>query len=138
MNEVVEEIEDRLLGKNILLQKSIEGNHVISNCNQPLLYTMVFNMVNNAIKYNKANGSITIRGYQAQQGYVLEVNDTGIGIAADSLPFIFNRFKRFSKSDTDSFGLGLPIVKTIASFHKVAIDVFSTPDEGSSFRLRFN
>jgi signal transduction histidine kinase len=138
VNEVVEEIGDRLLGKNLLLEKTIEANHLILNCNQSLLYTMLFNLVNNAIKYNKANGRITIRGYQGPEGYVLEVNDTGIGIAADSLPYIFNRFKRFSKSDTDSFGLGLPIVKTIASFHKVAIDVFSTPDEGSSFRLRFN
>jgi signal transduction histidine kinase len=137
VQEVEEEIEDRLQMKNITLEKRIETDHVIANCNQALLYTMLFNLVNNAVKYNKAGGKITIRGYQGPQGYVLEVNDTGIGIAADSLPFIFNRFRRFSKSDTDSFGLGLPIVQTIASFHQVAIDVFSTPDEGSSFRLTF-
>lgn len=138
VQEVEEEIEDRLLMKNITLEKTIEANHVISNCNQALLHTMLFNLVNNAIKYNKANGKIIIRGYQAPEGYVLEVNDTGIGIAADSLPYIFNRFRRLSKSDTDnSFGLGLPIVQTIASFHQVAINVFSTPDEGSSFRLTF-
>jgi signal transduction histidine kinase len=137
INEVVEEIEDRLLVKNITLEKSLEENYVIAHCNKSLLYTMLFNLVNNAIKYNKEAGKIVIRGYQSPGGYVLEVNDTGIGIAPDSIPYIFNRFKRFTKSDNDSFGLGLPIVKTIASFHQIMIDVFSTPDEGSSFRLTF-
>ena len=137
MDEVVEEIEDRLAVKNITLHKVLESDYCISGCNRSLLHTMVFNLINNAIKYNQTAGSITLRGYQTTTAYILEINDTGVGISSENLPYIFSRFKRFHKSDGDSFGLGLPIVKTIADFHRIAIEVSSQPDVGSSFRLLF-
>lgn len=137
LGEVLEEIEVRLEAKEIKLIKEIEQDYLLNDCNKSLLYTMIFNIVNNAIKYNKNKGTITIKGYKRNVGYVLEVQDTGVGIKQENLPFIFNRFKHFSKSDSESFGLGLPIVKTVANFHKIAIDVASVPAIGSTFRLIF-
>ena len=137
LKEVVEEIEDRLSVKNISLTYKLESDFKLEACNKPLLHTMIFNLINNAIKYNQPNGNITVKGYQTGSTYVLEINDTGIGIAPDHLPHIFSRFKRFHKADNDSFGLGLPIVKTIADFHHINIDVSSQPSQGSSFRLSF-
>lgn len=138
VDDVTEEIEDRLVLKNITLYKKLESDYCLSACNRSLLHTMIFNLVNNAIKYNEVAGSITIKGSQTTTGYILEVNDTGIGISGENLPYIFSRFKRFHKSDNESFGLGLPIVKTIADFHHIAIEVVSQPTVGSSFRLMFS
>ena len=104
-------------------------------CNKTLLFTMVFNLLNNAIKYNHQGGEIHIKGYKAPAGYVVEINDTGTGMEPESIPYIFNRFKRLHKNDQESFGLGLPIVKTIADFHKIILDVSSVPGKGSSFHL---
>ena len=138
VDDVIEEIEDRLVLKNITLHKVLDNDYCLSACNRSLLHTMIFNLVNNAIKYNEVAGSITIKGSQTTTGYLLEVNDTGIGISGENLPHIFSRFKRFHKSDNDSFGLGLPIVKTIADFHHIAIEVASQPKVGSSFKLSFS
>lgn len=135
--EVAEEIEDRLLAKNIQLSLSLKNDRQLDACNKSLLHNMLFNLLNNAIKYNKAGGSIHVTSYWAEGAYALEIKDTGVGISEENLPYIFNRFKRFHKSDKDSFGLGLPIVKTIADFHNIQIKVSSVPEEGSSFSLLF-
>ncbi len=61
-----------------------------------------------------------------------------MGISTDDMPFIFNRFKKFRQSmQQDSFGLGLPIVKSIATFHHIKIEVDSVKDLGSNFKLIF-
>jgi signal transduction histidine kinase len=104
--------------------------------NKFLLFNLFFNLINNAIKYNKKGGEINIIGTVEDKLYAIEITDTGIGISAEKLPHIFNRFKKFSKSlQQDSFGLGLPIVKSIADFHQVKIEVRSEVDKGSTFRL---
>ena len=135
VREVAEEIEDRLQARGIEMVIEIKNDYLIKACNKTLLYTLVFNLVNNAIKYNKEGGKIIIKGFQNSSRYVLEVHDTGIGMEEDNIPYIFNRFKRLQKTDHESFGLGLPIVKTIADFHQIVIKVLSVPNTGSSFHL---
>ncbi len=98
---------------------------------------MIFNLINNAIKYNKENGSIDITGKISGSDYVLEITDTGCGIDQNQIEPIFTRFKKLNKDDENSFGLGLPIVKTIADFHRIEISVQSVLNEGSTFRLIF-
>ncbi|HQW23224.1 MAG TPA: ATP-binding protein, partial [Bacteroidia bacterium] len=61
----------------------------------------------------------------------------GDGISPNQLPFIFDRFKRFRPEDDMSYGLGLPIVKTIADFHGIKVIAQSTLNEGSTFTLKF-
>lgn len=135
LEEVVEEIEDRLLAKDIHLTKDLQDDHHMEACNKTLLFTMVFNLLNNAVKYNHPGGTIHLKGYKGPAGYMVEINDSGTGMAPENIPLIFNRFKRLHKSDQESFGLGLPIVKTIADFHKIILHVFSVPGQGSSFHL---
>jgi signal transduction histidine kinase len=67
----------------------------------------------------------------------VEVKDTGIGMEKSELPSIFDRFKRLNKSKADGYGLGLPIVKTIAGFHQIEIKVDSEPEVGTVFTLLF-
>ena len=137
VEEVVSEIEDRLHEKNIQIKKLIYDDFTFTPANKSLMHTMVFNLVNNAIKYNKENGIITITGRKKDQNYLLEIADTGKGIAADQIDSIFDRFKKLQKGDENSYGLGLPIVKTIAAFHKIKIKVQSEVNSGTTFSLFF-
>jgi signal transduction histidine kinase len=136
VREVYDEISIRLQEKNINLSINVPADWKLVKVNKFLLFNLFFNLINNAIKYNKKGGSINITGAMESKQYVIDITDTGIGISAEQLPHIFNRFKKFSKSlQQDSFGLGLPIVKSIADFHQVKIEVHSETDKGSTFRL---
>jgi two-component system sensor histidine kinase ArlS len=138
LQDVHDEISIRLQDRNISLDIAVKQDVTLSNVNKYLLFNLLFNLINNAIKYNKPDGNITVTGEWLKGGYTIEINDTGIGIAADELPYIFNRFKKMKQSlSQDSFGLGLPIVKSIAAFHQVSIEVNSVKGEGSTFTLTF-
>jgi signal transduction histidine kinase len=138
LDEVIEDVEERLNQKNIKLIKQFYEDYNIKPCNRTLLYTMFTNLINNAIKYNKENGSIIITTKFINDVFHIEIKDTGIGMKKEDLPTIFDRFKRLNTSTAEGFGLGLPIVKTIAAFHKIDITVDSEPAVGSTFDLRFD
>jgi len=133
--EVVSEIEERFTTKNITATIDFQDPFVFKKCNRDLLFTLLFNLVNNAIKYNVEGGKIDIRGYLFEETFVLEVADTGIGIAAENMTHIFSRFRRVNATFTEGYGLGLPIVRTIADFHNIQIVVQSELEKGSVFKL---
>jgi len=137
MDEVLEEIEDRLSQKNITLIKNFQDDFNYQPCNRALLFIMITNLINNAIKYNKDGGTIEISTKKREAYYLLEIKDSGIGMEKSELQGIFDRFKRLNKGKADGYGLGLPIVKTIASFHHIDVKVDSTPNEGTTFTLTF-
>ena len=135
--DVAEEISDRAEAKQLTLEVAVQEDIVMRQANYSLLFTMLFNVVNNAVKYNQPGGSITITGAATDKGYRLIVKDTGTGIAPEQLPKIFNRFKRNHAADGESYGLGLAIVKTVAKFHKIKLDVQSEPGKGTEFSFQF-
>lgn len=138
LQEVNEEISIRLQDKEIGYEAIIPVNWEFKSVNKFLLFNLFFNLINNAIKYNNAGGSIKVIATKQSGNYVISIIDTGIGISANDLPFIFNRFKKLQQSlKMDSFGLGLPIVKSIANFHGVSIVVDSEKGKGSTFKLIF-
>ncbi|GAB3196221.1 signal transduction histidine kinase [Pontibacter aydingkolensis] len=137
VQDVVDEISDRAEMKEVMISTTLAENLVLQNANYSLLFTMLFNVVNNAIKYNKQGGSIRINGSMNGKKYELTVADTGTGIAEDQLPKIFRRFKRTHAADGESYGLGLAIVNTVAKFHKIKLDVASVPGEGTTFSFLF-
>jgi two-component system sensor histidine kinase ArlS len=136
VHEVYDEISIRLQQKNISCNIDIPADWVLKRVNKFLLFNLFFNLINNAVKYNKEGGEINISGKVENKLCTIDIADTGIGISAEQLPHIFNRFKKFSKSlQQDSFGLGLPIVKSITEFHRIKIEVHSTEGTGSTFKL---
>jgi len=138
LQEVYEEISIRLQEKNITLNISVPADVELTGINKFLMFNLFFNLINNAIKYNNESGEIAITGYRQGSEFIIEIRDTGIGIAQEQLPLIFNRFKKFKQSlQQESFGLGLPIVKSIADFHHIQIDVSSQLNVGSTFKLTF-
>lgn len=104
------------------------------------LYQIIFNLAENGIKYNKAGESLTITLDRDCDFALVTVEDTGMGIPADSLEHIFERFYRVDKArsrSTGGSGLGLSIVRNMVERNKGEIEVKSTVGFGTSFVLRF-
>jgi two-component system sensor histidine kinase ArlS len=138
LQEVYDEISIRLPDKNISCHITVPPDIVLVNVNKFLIFNLFFNLVNNAIKYNREGGEIEITALNVNTGLIVSIKDTGIGISAEDMPYIFNRFKKLRQSlQQDSFGLGLPIVKSIAAFHGIEIKVESEKNVGSDFKLIF-
>jgi two-component system sensor histidine kinase/response regulator len=97
------------------------------------------NLITNAIKYNKAEGSVAVTVREEDQTILAEVADTGIGISNEQLPFIFDQFYRVSRREDQKIrgtGLGLAIAKKIVEAHHGSIQVSSEPGRGSTFSVR--
>jgi two-component system sensor histidine kinase/response regulator len=97
------------------------------------------NLITNAIKYNKPQGSVTVTLCEEDQAILVEVADTGIGISKEQLPFIFDQFYRVSRREDQKIrgtGLGLAIAKKIVEAHHGSIQVSSEPGRGSTFSVR--
>ena len=99
--------------------------------------TLLENLMDNAIKYTLPEGKITLRVLPTQKQIILQVVDTGAGIPAIDLPYVFDKFYRASNTDTavSGTGLGLAIVKSIVENHNGRIWVDSTVDMGSTFTV---
>lgn len=105
-----------------------------------LLSEILFNLCDNAIKYNRPNGSVTVTVAKEEKGIALSVADTGIGIPPEHLNRIFERFYRVDKShskETGGTGLGLSIVKHAAQYHGATVEVQSKEGEGTKFTIHF-
>jgi two-component system phosphate regulon sensor histidine kinase PhoR len=103
------------------------------------LERLLLNLLDNAIKYNRPDGRITVRVGRRGGDALLEVSDTGIGIPPESISRIFERFYRVDKGrarEEGGTGLGLAIVKHIAQAHGGQVDVESRAGHGSTFRVR--
>jgi two-component system heavy metal sensor histidine kinase CusS len=103
-----------------------------------LFKQIIANLIANALKHTPAGGEVRISCYRAGRDVVIDVTDTGSGIAADELPHIFERFYRAGTPKEDSgLGLGLAIVKSITELYRGSISVTSEPGRGTAFRLAF-
>ena len=98
------------------------------------------NLVSNAIRYTPNGGTVRLRWRKADEGAAFEVEDTGIGIAAEHIPRLTERFYRVDRGrsrETGGTGLGLAIVKHALGRHGASLQVTSTPGQGSRFSARF-
>lgn len=108
--------------------------------NERLLEQLITNLAENALKYNIPGGSADIRVVRENNSLLLTVSDTGIGIAREHQPHVFERFYRVDKSrskSTGGTGLGLSIVKHAAAALNAEIDLQSRPGKGTSITVRF-
>jgi two-component system phosphate regulon sensor histidine kinase PhoR len=102
------------------------------------LEQMLTNLIDNAIKFNREGGSVTISHKQENGKDLISIADTGEGIAEDQMPRLFERFYRTDKArsrDLGGTGLGLAIVKHLARLHGGEVTVCSGPDKGSIFTI---
>jgi len=134
--QVMEELSVRLESKSIHFTNKVTPGVTLMKVNRDLLFQLLYNLINNAIRYNNENGSIYLSDrYHHGKAYVLIIKDTGIGIRQEELSTIFNRFKKSGNEDGEGFGLGLSIVKSITDFHGMQISVQSVYGEGTTFNI---
>ena len=104
------------------------------------LYQVIFNLVENGIKYNHEGGSVHVTLERTQEDVTIEIEDTGVGIPEDAVAHIFERFYRVDKArsrQAGGSGLGLSIVHELVERNYGSIHVRSTPGEGSCFTVVF-
>lgn len=138
-SELVENLCDDLAllkTKNITLECEVEPGIRVKG-NRMLLTRLVSNLVSNAYRYGVKNGRINITLLSNSKNAMLSVKDDGIGIAKDEQEKIFRRFYQTDPSHSSGgTGLGLSMVKEIASFHNGSVCVKSEPGQGSEFLVR--
>ena len=128
---------DRALAKRIDLGFDGSGQALMIDGVPLLLRELLSNLIDNALKYTPAGGSVTVRT-RVEDDVVLEVEDTGIGIAEEDRQRVFERFYRVLGASVEGSGLGLSIVAEIAELHAATIELTTGNNgQGCLFRLRF-
>ena len=131
--DIIDQLSSKASEKNVSI--TIEGENVDVRGQFRLLSEILFNLCDNAIKYNRQNGNVTIKIWQTDQDVCFAVSDNGIGIPKEHHSRIFERFYRVDKShsrQSGGTGLGLSIVKHAVAFHNGKITLESVPDEGTT------
>lgn len=137
-NKCVEALTINALNKNVTL--SLSGEQCYIRGKAQLVEEMVYNLLDNAIRYNKENGTVTITVTPLSKGASVSVKDTGIGIPAKYQDRIFERFFRVDKSRskaTGGTGLGLAIVKHITQLHGADLKLESEEGKGTQIIVTF-
>lgn len=135
ITDLQEDLQDRIDDREIQFLNKMEHDFSFTG-NKTLIHILIYNLVTNAIKYNKPNGSIMVTDGFVEERYFISIADSGIGMNALQIEKIFSRFARIN-SDQEGQGLGLAIADSIASFHHIEIKVTSVLNEGTAFVLVF-
>ncbi|PYK55270.1 MAG: hypothetical protein DME47_04080 [Verrucomicrobia bacterium] len=138
LESVTRDWAKRLAGKNLRLELEVPDNFPTLRVDERRLEEVVHNLLDNAVKYSHQNGRILIQARAPDQEVVLSVRDEGVGIAANDLPRIFERFYRADRARSRELagtGLGLSIVKHIAQLHGGRVEAESVVGQGTTIRV---
>lgn len=138
-SDIISRLEPVAVKRNICL--NLIGESTVLLGNEKILDEMIYNLCDNAIKYNADNGTVDVILNESSKHIKLTVRDTGIGIPQSEQERIFERFYRVDKSHSKTIGgtgLGLSIVKHAAIYHNAEIKVKSELDKGTSITVMFN
>ena len=140
INEVIRttaaSCEGTCRSKNISINLVLTGDHLYANADKEKIQRVLYNLIDNAIKFSHSNSSIRVETLEKKNKIFVSVKDTGIGIPKEDLKMIWERFYKSDLSrgkDKKGTGLGLSIVKEILKAHNENINVISTPGVGSEF-----
>ena len=139
VDEVLEDLEPLAQEKNIKLIGKYKNITMIGS--DILIYRLVYNLVENAIKYNHSDGQVTVNAYKNQKHIYLSVEDTGSGIPKELRERVFEPFFRVDKSrsrELGGVGLGLALVHEIVRVHDGSISIKSNPAGGTIFEVIFD
>lgn len=123
-------------GGKVAIEYAPPGDHLVANFDQSRIRQAISILLDNAVKYTPEGGRVTVAARRRDDWVEVAVSDTGIGIPAEQLLLIFERFHRVDEARVGGgAGLGLAIARQVASAHGGEIEVESTPGEGSTFVL---
>lgn len=136
--QIVQELTP--LAQKQQIEMTVSGENISFFSNQALLYRVFYNLVENAIKYNRIDGSVDIILSRQQDKMLVEILDTGIGMAPETLAHVFEPFYRADQSRSQTIpgsGLGLAIVKTILERYGGSISIQSEVGHGNKITVQF-
>lgn len=139
VNRVVRMLSSIAKASDISFRLSLDGDCPIL-MQEDDLYQIVFNLMENGIKYNTPGGMLTVSLLHVDDNAILQISDTGVGIPEDAIGHIFERFYRVDKARsraTGGSGLGLAIVRAIVQRNRGEIEVESARGKGTTFRVSF-
>lgn len=136
----------RGINKNLIPIAEMENKELVCDAdedilimaNKDILWQAVYNIVDNALKYTSENGSVEVSLIKESKKAIITVKDNGVGISAEDVKRIFDRFYRVDKArsrSTGGTGLGLSIAQSAIEFHNGTIEVESEPNVGSEFKI---
>lgn len=137
-DEIIANLQNVAERQNVTF--TLSGEHVTINGVWQILNEMVYNLCDNAIKYNRPGGTVNVSVHRDGGSVRLTVRDTGIGIPYADQPRVFERFYRVDKShskEVGGTGLGLSIVKHGAQYHNARLELESEPGKGTSISVVF-
>ena len=138
-SDTVRDLAPAAADRQMHLDVAVPAKAVYVFADSGRLQQVLHNLVENALQYTEPGGRIQVRVAAAPGEALLSVSDTGIGIPADDLPYVFERFfrsKRSRRSNPGGSGLGLSIVRWIVEAHKGRVTAESTVGKGSTFTVR--
>ncbi|HCM58866.1 MAG TPA: hypothetical protein DIS74_00500 [Bacteroidales bacterium] len=137
IREVTEELSPIAEDGEVAVTLTCDCSHTVGNANRSLLFSMIYNVVNNAVQHTPKGGKIEITGKLNAGNFEVSVCDTGEGMSAEQLDRLFTRFSNRPNPGRNSTGIGLAITKSIADFHNIAVRVLSEPGKGTQFFFFF-
>lgn len=138
LTEMISEISPVADDAGIRVLTDINDDLTVTRANKSLIFSLFFNIVNNAIKNTPREGEIRIKGKSTNKGLILSIEDTGKGLSDLQKKMLFERFRMKDPASSDGTGIGLAIAKSIADFHDIKISVSSEPGKGTIFSFVFS
>jgi heavy metal sensor kinase len=140
LQQIAEQVSSLAAAKGLTFSSALTGQPLQIKADHAAIEKLFFVLLDNAVKYTPAPGFVWLRSHSTRAEAVVEVEDTGIGIAEDDQPRIFDRFFRADQArsvNVPGSGLGLAIASWIVASHQATIEVHSKLRVGSIFRVRF-
>jgi signal transduction histidine kinase len=133
LNEIVSEIEPIAEDAGIILKQETEKDFQFEGANRSLIFSMFYNVVNNAVKNTPLGGEVIISSLFIKNNFVVTISDTGRGMTKEQMSTLFSRFRTRLDISSNNTGIGLAISKSIADFHAIEIKVSSEIQKGTCF-----
>jgi signal transduction histidine kinase len=137
LNEIIDELKPIAEDGGILLKQETEKDFQFEAANRSLVFSMFFNVVNNAVKNTPNGGKVIISSQYKGNNFIVTISDTGTGMTEEQMGTLFSRFSTRLDINSNNTGIGLAISKSIADFHAIEINVTSEIKAGTSFSFIF-
>ena len=137
VREVTGELAPMADDSRVSITLSCEAVYIMKNANRSLLFSMLYNVVNNAVRHTREGGAVEIAARRKEGRLEVSVCDNGEGMLPEQLNRLFTRFSSRSGKKGENTGIGLAITKSIADFHAIDIRVLSDPGKGTQFFFFF-
>lgn len=138
LQEILFDLDDRISMKDIQVDLVIDQDIILTNANHSLIYTMLLSLVGNAVRHNSEQGQLTIHSNSIGNVSTLLIGDAGAGMTPEQVATL-TQYGHPAKSTDESTGIGLQLILTIATFHRITLRVDAqSPPMGTRITLTFD